>query len=75
MPREVIKIYLILLGLVPPALLGFLLAKARIKIFNPTGLIVLVLAIWIGAVLGVVSDIYHEVQEIDRLLEATANNG
>lgn len=68
-------LYLILLGLVPPALLGILLAEARIKIFNPTGLIVLVLAIWIGAVLGVVFDIYHEVQEIDRLLEATANDG
>lgn len=69
------KLYLILLGLIPPALLGILLAEARIKIFNPTGLIVLVLAMWIGAVLGVVFDIYHEVQEIDRLLEATANDG
>jgi uncharacterized membrane protein YqgA involved in biofilm formation len=69
------KLYLIILGLVPPALLGILLAEARIKIFNPTGLLVLVLAIWIGAVLGVVFDIYHEVQEIDRLLEATAKDG
>lgn len=68
------KLYLIILGLVPPALLGILLAEARIRIFNPTGLIVLVLAMWIGAVLGVVFDIYHEVQEIDRLLEATAND-
>lgn len=68
------KLYLIILGLVPPALLGILLAEARIRIFNPTGLIVLVLAMWIGAVLGVVFDIYHEMQEIDRLLEATAND-